>query len=511
MSEKSTHNARSLNSKKSEYTTLLISNISSRVHPEDARESLEYEFSRFGKCRVDVSKDCLTGDQVAYAVFSSPDNAHKAKTARGVLFMKERKLTIEAVYDTYDNINSCSEKASRRSRSSSFSSEENWKRYDSPNSDKYVRYRSKSIDSLHRFSSKKHSQKNYRKGSDFDFVRNRSGKNDLSLPSTPEKIQCDLDRGQCFENATVEKKFININLKLLEDDPRATRVLFVGNLEPNVTKEQIYKAFNKYGVIEHVDIKEIKDANTTKGSFCFIKFGNLDMAFSAKQALDKKPLIDNIMHIGYGKIIPSIRIWVGGLGSWTRLADIKTAFKTFGNIQKIDYRKGDSCAAITYDSADAAREAVRKMRGFLMPYAQTRLKMDYLDVKSRNFYDFKPLHSAQCWMKSSKSFNNYKNNIAGKTYVLESSKSLTNKYNNFVAKNESLKNDLSAEMQFKHFRAQSCRSLQEFCVAFNPPCWQGGFKLKYVHFPVRFFLLNGDMRTFNVATADPTSPTGKFY
>ena len=509
MSEKSKHNARRLNSKKLEYTTLLISNISSRVHPEDARESLECEFSRFGKCRVNVSKDCLTGDQVAYAVFSSPDDAHKAKTARGVLFMKERKLTVEAVYHTYENYRSEKE-ASRRSRSSSYSSEKNWKRYDSPSCDKYVRCRSKSIDSFDKFSSRKRSPKSYKKDSDFDLVRNRSGKNDLSLPSTPEKIHYDSDREQCFENATVEKKFSNINLKPLEDDPRATRVLFVGNLEPNVTKEQINKAFNKYGVIEHVDIKEVKDANTTKGSFCFIKFGNLDMAFTAKEVLDKKPLIKNIMHIGYGKIIPSIRIWVGGLGSWTRLADIKIAFKTFGNIQKIDYRKGDSCAAITYDTADAAREAVSKMRGFLMPYAQTRLKMDYLDVKSRNFYDFKPLHSAEYWVNSSKSFNSYKNNIAGKTYVLESPKSMINKYNNFVAKIETLKNELSAEMQFKHFRAQSCRSLQELCVVFNPFCWQGGFKLKNVHFPVRFFLLKGDMRKFNVATADPTSPTGLF-
>ena len=493
------------------YLTLLISNISIRVHPEDVKESLEYEFSRFGDCRVDVSKDCLTGEQVAYAIFSSPTDAYRAKTARGVLLMKERKLKIDAVYDSYDNFNCHSDKVSRRSRSSSHSIEKNFNKYSSPNYEKGKRYRSKSIDSFEdKCTKRKHLPRTYKKESDLT-TKARPRKYNLYSSSTPEKKLWESDEEQSFKSVIVDKQLSNISFKPLEEDTRATRVLFVGNLEANVNKEQINRVFNKYGVIEHIDIKEIKETNKIKGSFCFIKFGNLDMAFAAKIALDKKPLLRNLMHIGYGKIIPSIRIWVGGLGSWTRLTDIKTAFKTFGNIQRIDYRKGESCAAISYDSSDAAKEAVRKMRGFLMPYAQTRLKIDYLDVKSKNFYDFKPLANVQEWlMRDNNNCDNIKNQIASNTFFLESPKNLINRSKNVVTKSARLTNTLSADMQFKHFRARNCRSLQELCVVFNPPCWLGGFKLKNIYFPVRFFLLKGDMRMFNVATADPTSPTGVF-
>lgn len=42
---------------------------------------------------------------------------------------------------------------------------------------------------------------------------------------------------------------------LPEDDDKATRTLFVGNLEPTVTEALLRSTFSKYGLVQDVDVK----------------------------------------------------------------------------------------------------------------------------------------------------------------------------------------------------------------------------------------------------------------
>lgn len=86
--------------------------------------------------------------------------------------------------------------------------------------------------------------------------------------------------------------------------------------------------------------------------------------------------------IGYGKATPTTRIWVGGLGPWTSLAQLEREFDRFGAIKKIDYnaKNGDSHAYILYETIEAAQAAVQDMRGFCLGGPDRRLKTDFVDT-----------------------------------------------------------------------------------------------------------------------------------
>lgn len=112
-----------------------------------------------------------------------------------------------------------------------------------------------------------------------------------------------------------------------------------------------------------------------------MRFQNLDMAHRSKVELSGQYIGKFQCKIGYGKVTPTTRIWVGGLGPWTSLPQLEREFDRFGAIKKIDYVKGDSCAYIQYDSMDAAQAAVKEMRGFPLGGPDRRLRIDFADVQ----------------------------------------------------------------------------------------------------------------------------------
>ncbi|XP_018428603.1 PREDICTED: putative RNA-binding protein 15B [Nanorana parkeri] len=161
-----------------------------------------------------------------------------------------------------------------------------------------------------------------------------------------------------------------------EDDHRATRNLFIGNLDHAVTETDLRRAFDKYGPIEEVVIK--RPGRNQGAAYAFLKFQNLDMAHRAKLAMSGRLLGRNYMKIGYGKPNPSTRLWVGGLGPNTSIAALAREFDRFGSIRTVDYVKGDSFAYIQYESLDAAQAACTQMRGFQL--GDRRLRVDFAKV-----------------------------------------------------------------------------------------------------------------------------------
>ena len=166
-----------------------------------------------------------------------------------------------------------------------------------------------------------------------------------------------------------------------EDDETATRTLFVGNLENDVSDSELRNAFGKYGHLEDIDIKRPDNTN----AYAFVKFSNLDMAHKAKVAMSGQYIRNNPCRIGYGKVQPSTCVWVGGLGPWVSVDLLEREFDRFGAIQRIEWQKDDSYAFVLYASIDAAKAACQGMRGFVVDDAGHRLRVDYAD-------DENPLH-----------------------------------------------------------------------------------------------------------------------
>lgn len=82
-------------------------------------------------------------------------------------------------------------------------------------------------------------------------------------------------RARSFENK--KDKFPNYLQHITpEEDPLATRTLFAGNLEVNITDEELRRIFGRYGILEDIDIK--RPPPGTGNAYAFVRFVNLDMA-----------------------------------------------------------------------------------------------------------------------------------------------------------------------------------------------------------------------------------------
>lgn len=163
-----------------------------------------------------------------------------------------------------------------------------------------------------------------------------------------------------------------------EEDPLATRTLFAGNLEINISDEELRRIFGRYGIVEDIDIK--RPLPGTGNAYAFVRYQNLDMAHRSKVELSGQYIGKFQCKIGYGKATPTTRLWVGGLGAWTSLSQLEREFDRFGAIKKIDYIKGDTQAYILYDSIDAATAAAKEMRGFPLGGPDHKLRVDFADV-----------------------------------------------------------------------------------------------------------------------------------
>jgi len=163
-----------------------------------------------------------------------------------------------------------------------------------------------------------------------------------------------------------------------EDDPLATRTLFAGNLELNITDEEMIRIFGKYGRLVDIDVK--RPPPGTGNAYAFLRFETLDMAAAAKRELSGQYIGKFQCKIGYGKVVQTTKIWIGGLGPWCTKQMLEREFDRFGVMGRIEFEKGDIEATIQYESIDAASAAVNEMRGFPLGGPDKRIRIDYSDV-----------------------------------------------------------------------------------------------------------------------------------
>lgn len=344
----------------SEYKTLKISELGSQLNDEEIEDGLFHEFRKFGDVSVKMTR--VNDERVAFVNFRRPEDARAAKHARGKLVLYDRPLKIETVY------------LSRR-RSRSPVSKDGFPAGQRP---------------LHPQRALSPNSVGYR-----DFRLQQLALGRLPAPPAPPPPPPpplphlrDLDRDRDFTMYETRNRLPYIPECLRDEDQlnpedkhRANRTLFLGNLDVNVTENDLRRAFDRFGVITEVDIKRaVRGQSNTYG---FMKFENLDMAHRAKVAMAGKVLGHSPIKIGYGKPTPTTRLWVGGLGPWVPLAALAKEFDRFGTIRTIDYRKGDAWAYIQYESLDAAHAACTHMRGFPLGGPDRRLRVDFADTEHR--------------------------------------------------------------------------------------------------------------------------------
>jgi len=164
-----------------------------------------------------------------------------------------------------------------------------------------------------------------------------------------------------------------------EDDNYATRTLFVGNVDPDISTENLKAVFEEFGYVEDVDVKRPPSGNGNP--YAFVRYFNLDMAHVAKVKLSGKFIGPYQCKIGYGKPITSSCVWIGGVGPWLSKNALVHEFERFGAVQRIVWPDGRDYAYIAYNNVESAKEAVEVMRGYHFKGADRRLRTDFADPK----------------------------------------------------------------------------------------------------------------------------------
>ncbi|KGL84141.1 Putative RNA-binding protein 15B [Tinamus guttatus] len=310
-----------------------------------------------------------------------------------------------------------------------------------------------------------------------------------------------------------------------EDDQRATRNLFIGNLDHNVSEVELRRAFEKYGIIEEVVIK--RPARGQGGAYAFLKFQNLDMAHRAKVAMSGRVVGRNPIKIGYGKANPTTRLWVGGLGPSTSLAALSREFDRFGSIRTIDYVKGDSFAYIQYESLDAAQAACAQMRGFPLGGPERRLRVDFAKAEETRYpqqYQPAPLpvhyelladgysperarkenHTTECGAEKEQS-----NSLQNNRHAAEEKPHREAADAPQPKKRDSERNHRTGESESKSHEepkseTKKLKNLSEYAQTLQL-AWNGLLVLKNSCFPTSMHILEGDLGVINGLLKDHSS------
>ncbi|KFM61670.1 hypothetical protein X975_17021, partial [Stegodyphus mimosarum] len=159
-----------------------------------------------------------------------------------------------------------------------------------------------------------------------------------------------------------DNEFRPLEAELDEFHPKATRTLFIGNLEKDITTAELRKHFEQFGEIIEIDIKK-QGAQT---SYAFIQYSDIASVVKAMRKLDGENLGANRIKLGFGKSMPTNCVWLDGIVDTVSDKFLARHFSRFGIVvyTAVDREKGH--ALIFYESVEFAQIAVSEMRGRIL-------------------------------------------------------------------------------------------------------------------------------------------------
>ncbi len=464
------------------YKVLCVSSLHPKASDDVVRDTLYREYKKYGDISVRVVAE--PDERVAYVYFRNFEDAGDARYSKSRIILFDKAAIVEPVYE--------SRSEQRRQRSIT------------PPPPSYPRYRSRSPvprehhyreyrddyhhQPHHHYSSRggghqeyyprgEHHSRGYRGRGSYNSDRGRGGYHRGGRGG---------DRHYEPRGEYKKERFPNYLTHIPpEDDPMATRNLFAGNLELNITEEEMRKIFGRYGNLIDIDIK--RPPPGTGNAFAFVRYENLDMANRAKVELSGQFIGKFQCKIGYGKANPTPKVWVGGLGSWCSESLLWKEFDRFGAIKTIDYVKGDNFAHILYEMVDAAQAAVHEMRGFPLGGPDKRLRIDYSDIDAVVVPgDGSPLGEANGSKRNSYTASRGTYDDGKPDYRSRRENWLDPRDN----RSRSPGDDDRGHGSNKHLELTGALTVADLCRK-TPKVWDGGLILKNSLFPTRLHLVDG--------------------
>ncbi|VDO03287.1 unnamed protein product [Rodentolepis nana] len=159
------------------------------------------------------------------------------------------------------------------------------------------------------------------------------------------------------------------------NDPKATRTLFVGSLEPDITDAEVRDAFERCGGVEQVDVKH----PNTSHAYAFVRFVNLDMAIQAKNKMNGNSIRLYHCKIGYGKPLLSNVLYISGLDNWIDAEELECFLNQFGILVKLEWQYRQNYATATFQSIEVAEEVNQQLKNLASRNPDRRLMVDFIE------------------------------------------------------------------------------------------------------------------------------------
>ncbi|XP_060804882.1 protein split ends isoform X2 [Amyelois transitella] len=115
----------------------------------------------------------------------------------------------------------------------------------------------------------------------------------------------------CDEDADSAKPY---ETDIDEYHPKATRTLFIGNLEKDVTQQQLRDKFKHFGRIIEIDIKKGSGGGA---GYAFCQYASISSVVEAIRSMDGEYVGGSRVKLGFGKPVATTCVWVDGLTEHT--------------------------------------------------------------------------------------------------------------------------------------------------------------------------------------------------
>ncbi|KAM4563679.1 msx2-interacting protein [Odontesthes bonariensis] len=174
-----------------------------------------------------------------------------------------------------------------------------------------------------------------------------------------------------------ENEFRPLDERIDEFHPKATRTLFIGNLEKTSTYNDLLNVFQRFGEIVDIDIKKVNGAP----QYAFLQYCDIASVCKAIKKMDGEYLGNNRLKLGFGKSMPTTCVWLDGLASNTTEQFLTRHFCRYGHVVKVVFDRMKGMALILYNNIEYAQAAVKDTKGWKI--GGSKIKVDFANQESQ--------------------------------------------------------------------------------------------------------------------------------
>lgn len=178
-----------------------------------------------------------------------------------------------------------------------------------------------------------------------------------------------------------DNEFRPYEAELDEYHPKATRTLFIGNLEKDITATELRKNFDCFGEIIEIDIKK-QGVN----AYAFCQYSDILSVVKAMRQMDGEHLGSTRIKLGFGKSMPTNCVWIDGVSDAASENYLNTQFSRFGIVSQVTINRERKTALVFFEQIQCAQTSVKEMRGVTL--RGRKLQVDFASRECQDaFFD----------------------------------------------------------------------------------------------------------------------------